>query len=127
MSHRHLINFVLLFASNVENFVFFMLHGWLDESLLFYSEVLLACLYLYLVIKTFLWFIKPISKRDEWEILIDEIQDSFWAMPSLFRFAGSSESKVDKFENRRKSAKTKSAVTRMMGKNAEPQVEKKSD
>lgn len=125
--HRHLINFVLLFASNVENFVFFMLNGWLNESFLYYSEVLLACLYLYLVIKTFLWFIEPLSKRDEWEILVDTIEDSLGLMCGLFGFAKSEGSKDGKFENKRKSLmKTKDAITRMMGK-SETQAEIKID
>jgi hypothetical protein len=77
---------VLLFASNVENFIFFMLHGIISSGALYISEVLLACLYLYLVIKNFLWFIEPLSERDEWETLVDSIQDSFGATKDMFSF-----------------------------------------
>jgi hypothetical protein len=114
--HRHLINFVLLFASNVENLIFFLLHGWVNETVLYYSEVTLACLYLYFVIKVFLWFIAPLKTRDEWEILLDSIEDSFGALKGLLGFARS-EKKVERSGNKRDTlVKMQTDVSKMLGK-----------
>ncbi|KAL3793366.1 hypothetical protein ACHAWO_002567 [Cyclotella atomus] len=112
----HLINFVLLFASNVENLIFFLLHGWVNETVLYYSEVTLACLYLYFVIKVFLWFIAPLKTRDEWEILLDSIEDSFGALKGLLGFARS-EKKVERSGNKRDTlVKMQTDVSKMLGK-----------
>ena len=117
---RHLINFVLLFASNVENFIFYMLHDWVNASVLYFSEIALAILYLYFVIKTFLWFIEPLSKREEWEILLDTIEDSLGALANLFRFKKQDtpvRGSLSKPAKSRKSIlKMKTDVNRLMGK-----------
>ena len=63
---RHLQNFVLLFASNVENLLAFMFRYIMNESLLHYTECLLGMLYLHLVVKNLLWFISPLKDRDEY-------------------------------------------------------------
>jgi hypothetical protein len=62
---RHLVNFVLLFASNIENLVFFMLGGVVNGAVLHVSELLLAGLYIFLVIKNLLWFVQPLSSEFE--------------------------------------------------------------
>ena len=99
-----------------------MLHGWINASILYISEVALAVLYLYFVIKTFLWFIEPLSKRDEWEILVDTIEDSLGALSNLFRFKKQSTpdrgSLFKTKKSRRSVLKMKSDVNRLMGKNA---------
>jgi hypothetical protein len=114
--HRHLINFVLLFASNVENFIFFTLHGWVNETVLYYSEVILAYLYLYFVIKVFLWFIEPLKTRDEWEILLESIEESLDSLKGVLGFASSAE-KDDRNGDKRKSLiKMHTGVKKMLGK-----------
>ncbi|KAL3802681.1 hypothetical protein HJC23_012005 [Cyclotella cryptica] len=72
----HLGNFALLFASNIENLIFFMLRDVINERLLLYFELLLASIYLYLVVKNLLWFIQPLSKRDEWSVAIDLFEEN---------------------------------------------------
>jgi hypothetical protein len=95
-----------------------MLHGWVNETVLYYSEVILACLYLYFVIKVFLWFIEPLKTRGEWEILLDSIEDSLGALKGVLGFASSAE-KVDRNgdECKRKSLiKMHTDVKKMLGK-----------
>ena len=73
---RHLGNFALLFASNIENLIFFMLRDLINERVLLYFELLFAGVYLYIVVKNLLWFIQPLSKRDEWSVVVNLFEDN---------------------------------------------------
>lgn len=73
--HRHLFNFVLLFISNVENLLAFMLRDAINETVIEYTEYLLAVAYLYFVVRNFLWFIKPLKNREEWEEVLMWFED----------------------------------------------------
>ncbi|KAL9185921.1 hypothetical protein ACHAXT_003698 [Thalassiosira profunda] len=71
----HLSNFVLLFASNVENLLAFALRGVINERLLHYAECLLGILYLHFVVRNMLWFVRPLKDRDEYIHLVDWFED----------------------------------------------------
>lgn len=73
--NRHLFNFVLLFASNVENLVAFVLRDILNVNFLEYMEIILACLYLYFVVKNLVWFIKPLKERKEFDLFVVWFED----------------------------------------------------
>jgi hypothetical protein len=82
---RHLQNFVLLFASNVENLLAHMLHTILPEHIVKIMENLLAIVYLYLVIQNFIWFVKPLKDRDDFphlklwmEARLDAWKEPWW-------------------------------------------------
>jgi len=82
---RHLQNFVLLFASNVENLLAHMLHTILPEHIVKIMENLLAIVYLYLVIQNFIWFVKPLKDRDDFphlklwmESRLDAWKEPWW-------------------------------------------------
>lgn len=84
LSFRHLQNFVLLFASNVENLLAYMLssHTIVNEHVVKIMENVLAIVYLYLVVKNLIWFIKPLKDRDDFmhiQIWFDSIIDSMKA------------------------------------------------
>ena len=64
----------------MENLLAFMFRTVMDESLLHYTECVLGILYLYLVVKNLLWFIKPLEDRDEYtnlEIWFEDLYDAF--------------------------------------------------
>eukprot|EP00578_Thalassiosira_sp_NH16_P027767 CAMPEP_0181102506 /NCGR_PEP_ID=MMETSP1071-20121207/14357_1 /TAXON_ID=35127 /ORGANISM="Thalassiosira sp., Strain NH16" /LENGTH=461 /DNA_ID=CAMNT_0023185495 /DNA_START=239 /DNA_END=1621 /DNA_ORIENTATION=+ len=65
----HLFNFFLLFASNVENLLAFMLRNIINEKVIEYTESLFGIMYLYFVLKNLLWFIKPLQDREEYALL----------------------------------------------------------
>mmetsp|Transcript_41915 Transcript_41915/g.76637 ORF Transcript_41915/g.76637 Transcript_41915/m.76637 type:complete len:528 (+) Transcript_41915:65-1648(+) len=71
----HLHNFFLLFASNVENLMAFMLRSIINETVLTNVESLLGILYLYFVIKNLIWFIKPLQDREEYTLLLVWLED----------------------------------------------------
>ena len=73
--YRHLYNFFLLFASNVENFVAFLLRSFVSGKLITTLESILAVVYLYAVIRNLIWFIQPLTERDEYTSLVDWIED----------------------------------------------------
>ena len=67
---RHLTNFVLLFLSNVENLVAYLMRNVMNDTFIYYAEVLLGVVYLYLVVKNLTWFISPLKERDEYIALV---------------------------------------------------------
>lgn len=71
----NLQNFFLLFASNVENLLAFLVRNYVYESLLYYTEVLLGGLYVYFVVRNLLWFLEPLADREEYNSLIQYIED----------------------------------------------------
>lgn len=54
---RHLFNFFLLFASNVENLIAYIFRDIVGERIMHHIEVLLGILYLYFVMHNLFWFI----------------------------------------------------------------------
>ncbi len=68
---RHFQNFVLLFASNVENLVASLLRKYTNMQHYNFVESLLAIVYLYFVIRNLLWFIKPLKEREDSALLLD--------------------------------------------------------
>ena len=73
--YRHIQNFILLFASNVENLMAFVLRHIINDWVLDYSEWILGILYLYLVVKNLVWFIKPLQDREEYTELVAWCED----------------------------------------------------
>lgn len=71
---RNLYNFSLLFASNVENLIAFMLQGYMNERLLYYMECFAGIMYLFAVLSNLYWFLTPLADRDEFESMIDLIE-----------------------------------------------------
>ena len=74
-SFRHAHNFLLLFASNVENLVACMLRKYIDSRADDLIESLLAILYIYFVAKNLLWFIEPLKERDDYALLLTWYED----------------------------------------------------
>jgi hypothetical protein len=66
---RNLYNFSLLFASNMENLVAFMVQGYIHESLLHFIEVCLGMVYLFAVLYNLYWFLKPLADREEFDAM----------------------------------------------------------
>lgn len=82
----HLYNFFLLFASNVENLMAFLLLGIVNEKVLQYTEALLGILYLYAVVKNLIWFIKPLKEREENMLLKVWLEDKIdWVKEKIMR------------------------------------------
>lgn len=66
---RNLYNFSLLFASNVENLVAFMVQGYISEGLLHFIEVCLGIVYLAAVLYNLYWFLTPLADREEFDAM----------------------------------------------------------
>jgi hypothetical protein len=66
---RNLYNFSLLFASNMENLIAFMVQGFISERTLHFIEVFLGMVYLSAVLSNLFWFLKPLADRDEFDAL----------------------------------------------------------
>ncbi len=66
---RNLYNFSLLFASNVENLVAFMVQGYISEGLLHFIEVCLGMVYLAAVLYNLYWFLTPLADREEFDAM----------------------------------------------------------
>ena len=91
---RHLYNFFLLFASNVENLIAFMLGNFIPKKIMHPMESFLGVLYLYFVVKNLLWFIKPLSERKEYSLLlnwmeckVEEFMSKCWDSTSWLNLA----------------------------------------
>ena len=69
-------NFVLLFASNVENLIAFVLREHVNVTLIEYLEVFMACVYLYFVVHNLIWFISPLKDRDEFSLIVVWFEDT---------------------------------------------------
>ena len=69
-NYRHLYNFFLLFISNVENLLAFVLRDIIGATLMHRIEEILGILYLYLVISNLLWFLSPLKTREEYSSFI---------------------------------------------------------
>lgn len=67
---RHVNNFILLFASNVENLLACLFRKYIDSQLDDSVESLLAILYMYCVLKNLLWFIDPLKEREDFALLL---------------------------------------------------------
>ncbi|KAK1740381.1 hypothetical protein QTG54_009331 [Skeletonema marinoi] len=65
----NLYNFSLLFASNVENLLAFMVQGYISEGLLHFIEVCLGMVYLAAVLFNLYWFLKPLADREEFDAM----------------------------------------------------------
>jgi len=65
----NLYNFSLLFASNMENLVAFMVQGYISEVLLHLIEVCLGMVYLAAVLYNLYWFLTPLADREEFDAL----------------------------------------------------------
>jgi len=65
----NLYNFSLLFASNVENLLAFMVQGFISEGLLHLIEVCLGMVYLAAVLYNLYWFLTPLADREEFDAL----------------------------------------------------------
>jgi len=72
----HLQNFFLLFVSNVENLMAFMFRGVINRRFMENFESVLGILYLFFVIKNFNWFVAPLKEREEYELLLDWLEDT---------------------------------------------------
>ncbi|EJK68930.1 hypothetical protein THAOC_09857 [Thalassiosira oceanica] len=87
----HLFNFTLLFASNVENLVAYLLRNTFNAYVLYYIELILGLSYTYLVVQNLLWFVKPLTEREEFDLLISYVEDkidefrqkAFWCVEKL--------------------------------------------
>lgn len=66
---RNLVNFALLFVSNVENLLAYMVQGYIGDSFLHFIEVILGILYLAAVLYNLFWFLTPLSDREEYDAL----------------------------------------------------------
>ena len=73
--HRHLQNFVLLFASNVENLMAYILSNIMNQRLLHWIEVLLGVIYLVFVVNNLLWYVNSLKEREEYELLLEWGED----------------------------------------------------
>lgn len=67
---RHFQNFVLLFASNIENLVACLLRKYISAQHYNLVESFLAIIYLYFVIKNLLWFVSPLKEREDFSKLL---------------------------------------------------------
>jgi len=74
-SQRHLQNFFLLFASNIENLIFFVIRDVINDIWIDRIEFLLGIVYLYFVFQNLLWFISPLKQREEYESLVMYVED----------------------------------------------------
>lgn len=72
---RNLYNFALLFVSNVENLLAYMVQGYIGDSFLHFIEVILGILYLAAVLYNLFWFLKPLSDREEYDALSKGIEE----------------------------------------------------
>lgn len=72
---RHLQNFFLLFASNIENLIFFVIRDVINDIWIDRIEALLGIVYLYFVFQNLLWFISPLKQREEYESLVMYVED----------------------------------------------------
>ena len=72
---RNLYNFSLLFASNVENLLAFMVQGLISEGLLHFIEVCLGMVYLAAVLYNLYWFLTPLAEREEFDAMSRWIED----------------------------------------------------
>lgn len=72
---RHLFNFSLLFASNVENLIAYLLRNILNAYVLYCIELTLGIIYTYLVVRNLLWFVKPLTEREEFDLLITFVEN----------------------------------------------------
>ena len=72
---RNLYNFALLFVSNVENLLAYMVQGYIGDSYLHFIEVILGILYLAAVLYNLFWFLKPLSDREEYDALRKGIEE----------------------------------------------------
>ena len=52
-----------------------MLRDILNVNFLEYMEIILACLYLYFVVKNLVWFIKPLKERKEFDLFVVWFED----------------------------------------------------
>lgn len=68
---RHFQNFVLLFASNVENLFACLLRKYINIQHYNFVESLLAIVYLYFVTRNLIWFIEPLKEREDFALLLD--------------------------------------------------------
>jgi hypothetical protein len=68
-TNRNLYNFSLLFASNVENLLAFMVQGYISEGLLHFIEICLGMVYLAAVLFNLYWFLKPLADREEFDAM----------------------------------------------------------
>ena len=59
----------------MENFVAFLLRSFVSGKLITTLESILAVVYLYAVIRNLIWFIQPLTERDEYTSLVDWIED----------------------------------------------------
>jgi len=71
----HLQNFFLLFASNIENLIFFVIRDVINDIWIDRIEFLLGIVYLYFVFQNLLWFISPLKQREEYESLVMYVED----------------------------------------------------
>jgi len=71
----HLKNFALLFLSNVENLLAFLLRNYINIRVLEFAEWGLGMLYLYMVVNNSLWFLKPLKQREEYTVWMAWLED----------------------------------------------------
>ena len=72
---RNLYNFALLFVSNVENLLAYMVQGYIGDSYLHFIEVILGTVYLAAVLYNTFWFLTPLSDREEYDALKKGIEE----------------------------------------------------
>mmetsp|Transcript_12406 Transcript_12406/g.26914 ORF Transcript_12406/g.26914 Transcript_12406/m.26914 type:complete len:557 (-) Transcript_12406:216-1886(-) len=105
----HLFNFFLLFASNVENLMAFVLRNIVDDKVIEWTEIFLGILYLCFVVKNLIWFIKPLKDREEYSSLVlwfEEKLDPYrekwqWIVDKVFRSWRRKPAKKNNPENRK--------------------------
>ncbi|KAL3806563.1 hypothetical protein ACHAXA_011738 [Cyclostephanos tholiformis] len=66
----HVQNFILLFASNVENLVACVFRKYIETQYDDIVESILAIIYMYLVAKNLFWFIEPLKEREDYALLL---------------------------------------------------------
>ena len=65
----------MLFASNVENLIAYLLRNTFNAHVLYYIELILGLYYTYSVVQNLLWFVKPLTEREEFDLLITFVED----------------------------------------------------
>jgi len=108
----HLNNFLLLFLSNVENLIAYLLHSIVNKRILQNSESLLGILYLGFVVKNLVWFVAPLKEREEYDLLLVWLEDKWdWMKDALIPWR----KKGGEISSSSSSSKSKSRGSRKWG------------
>lgn len=104
----HLLNFTLLFASNVENLIAFVLRNAINDKVIEITEILLGILYLWLVVKNLIWFIQPLKERDEYASMMIWYENKLDSYDKVFKSWRRNKPEGEKNENTENEKKPRS-------------------